>query len=344
MNLEFYPEHLQLTHPWKIARTTGSSAAQVIVAKLSDNGINGLGEAAPIVRYNESPETVMSFLRRIDPGRLSFASVPESMNYIEALSIGDMSAKCAINIALLDGAARLAQSPIYDFLGLGFQENKHISSFTIGIDTPDVVRRKVLAAEEFPVLKMKVGVPNDKINLAALRDVAPQKIVRVDANEGWRTKEQALEMIEWLARDGRIEFVEQPMPASVPAEDWLWLKQRSPLPVFADESFHSAKDAANAAECFHGVNVKLVKTGGISAGSKALQAARKLGLKTMIGCMIETSVLISAAAHLAELCDFLDLDGNMLITNDPYLGATAEKGKVTFAHATERFGLRVSRR
>src|SRR5262249_50580839 len=153
-------------------------------------------------------------------------------------------------------------------------------------------RKKVLAAEKFPVLKMKVGAPDDKANLQALRDVAPQKKVRVDANEGWRTKEQALEMIEWLAHDGNIEFVEQPMPASTPVEDWIWLKQRSPLPIFADESFHTAKDAARAADCFHGVNVKLVKTGGISAGYEALQAARKLGLKTMLGCMIETSILI----------------------------------------------------
>jgi L-alanine-DL-glutamate epimerase-like enolase superfamily enzyme len=151
-------------------------------------------------------------------------------------------------------------------------------------------------------------------------------------------------MIEWLGRDENIEFVEQPMPASTPVEDWAWLKQRSPLPIFADESFHTARDAARAADCFHGVNVKLVKTGGISAGYEALQAARTLGLKTMLGCMIETSILISAGAHLAELCDFLDLDGNILITNDPYLGATTKNGILSFTNATEKFGLRVCAR
>jgi hypothetical protein len=120
----------------------------------------------------------------------------------------------------------------------------------------------------------------------------------VDANEGWKTREQALEMIQWLAADGHIQFVEQPMPASTPVKDWVWLKERSPLPIFGDESYHTAKDIETAAECFHGINVKLVKSGGVSGGFDALKAARKAGLKTMIGCMIESSILISAAAHL----------------------------------------------
>jgi L-alanine-DL-glutamate epimerase-like enolase superfamily enzyme len=266
------------------------------------------------------------------------------MTYLDTLSPHDMSAKCALNIALLDGAAKRAKKPIYDFLELGFRDNHHVTSFTIGIDKPDMIRKKVLEAERYPVLKVKVGVADDKVNMQALREVAPTKTVRVDANEGWKTKEQALEMIEWLAKDGHVEFVEQPMPAATPAKDWMWLKQRSPLPILADESYHLAKDVAQAAECFHGVNVKLVKTGGVSAGYDALQAARKAGLKTMLGCMIESSILISAAAHLAELCDYLDVDGNLLITNDPYLGVTSEKGILSFAAAPEKFGLRVSAR
>jgi L-alanine-DL-glutamate epimerase-like enolase superfamily enzyme len=148
-------------------------------------------------------------------------------------------------------------------------------------------------------------------------------------------------MIEWLAKDGHIQYIEQPMPSNAPAKDWIWLKERSPLQIFADESYHHAKDLPQVVECFHGVNVKLVKTGGISAGFEALQAARKAGLKTMIGCMIETSILISAAAHLAELCDFLDIDGNILITNDPYLGVASPNGLLSFANAPEPHGLRV---
>ena len=266
------------------------------------------------------------------------------MTYLDTVSKHDMAAKCALNIALLDGAGKREKKAIYDCLALGFRENQHLSSFTIGIDKPEVFKQKVLEAERFPVLKVKVGVAGDKDNLKALREVAPTKTIRADANEGWKTKEQALEMLEWLARDGNVQYVEQPMPAAAPAKDWVWLKSRSPLPIFADESYHLAEDVAQAAECFHGVNVKLVKTGGISGGYDALRAARKAGLKTMIGCMIETSILINAAAHLAELCDYMDVDGNILCTNDPFLGVSNNNGILSFTSAPEKFGLRASLR
>lgn len=345
VKLNFRQVDLQMAHTWTIARGSGTTVSKVVVVELTGaDGTVGLGEAAPIQRYKESIATVEAFLKKVDPRALTFTDVEGSMKFLDTLSPHDMAAKCAINIALLDGAAKRAKKPIYDLLGLGFRENSHITSFTIGIDTPDMIRKKVLEAERFPVLKVKVGVAGDKENMQALRDVAPTKTVRVDANEGWKTKEQALEMIQWLANDKHIEYVEQPMPAATRPKDWAWLKQRSPLPIFADESYHLADDVTQAAEGFHGVNVKLVKTGGISAGFRALQAARKAGLKTMIGCMIETSILISAAGHLAELCDFLDVDGNILITNDPYLGLTSENGRLSFASAPEKVGLRVSSR
>lgn len=345
MKLTFKRLDLQLAHTWTIARGTGTNIFKAVVVELTGaDGTVGLGEAAPTSHYRESVDTVQDFLKKVDARGLSFNDVEGSMSYLDTVSSHDMSAKCALNIALLDGAAKRAKKPIYDFLELGFRENHHVTSFTIGIDKPEMIRKKVLEAERYPILKVKVGVADDKVNLQALREVAPTKTVRVDANEGWKTKEQALEMIEWLAKDGHIEFVEQPMPAGTPVKDWVWLKQRSPLPIFADESYHLAKDIPQVAECFHGANVKLVKTGGVSAGYDALQAARKAGLKTMLGCMIESSILISAAAHLAELCDYLDVDGNILTTNDPYLGVTAEKGILSFAAAPEKFGLRVSAR
>ena len=345
MKLTFKRLDLQLAHTWTIARSPGTNIFKTVIVELTGaDGTVGLGEAAPNTRYKESVATVQAFFEKVDARGLSFNDVEGSMTYLDTVSPHDMSAKCAINIALLDGAAKRAKRAVYDFLELGFRENHHLTSFTIGIDTPDMIRKKVLEAEQYPVLKVKLGVSDDKVNMQALREIAPTKTVRVDANEGWKTKEQALEMIEWLAKDGHIEFVEQPMPAATPAKDWVWLKQRSPLPIFADEAYHLAKDVAQAAECFHGVNVKLIKTGGVSAGYDALQSARKAGLKTMLGCMIESSILISAAAHLAELCDFLDVDGNMLITNDAYLGVTAEKGILSFASAPEKFGLRVSAR
>ena len=345
MKLNLRKVDLQLAHPWTIARTAGTSHSTVVVVELTGaDGTVGLGEAAPTARYKESANSVEAFCKTVDPRGLSFSDVPGSMKYLDTLSNHDMSAKCAINLALLDGAGKRAKKPIYDLLGLGFRENHHVTSFTIGIDKPEVIRKKVLEAEIYPVLKVKVGVPGDKENMQALREVAPTKPVRVDANEGWKTKEQALQMIEWLAADGHVQYVEQPMPATTAAKDWIWLKERSPLPIFGDESYHLADDIGRATECFHGVNVKLVKTGGVSAGFEALQAARKAGLKTMIGCMIETSILINAAAHLAELCDYLDVDGNILITNDPYMGVTAEKGILSFARAPAKYGLRASPR
>ncbi len=345
MKLNHKRVELQLAHTWKIARTSGSNTSQVVVVELvAADGTVGLGEAAPTSRYKETVQTVEAFLKQVDPRGLSFGDVEGSMTYLDTLSRHDMSAKCALNLALLDGAGKKAKKPIYDLLGLGFQENKHVTSFTIGIDKPEVIRQKVLEAEQYPVLKFKVGVPDDEANLRALREVAPTKTIRADGNEGWKTKEQALENLERLAKDGNIQYVEQPLPATTSVKDWAWLKQRSPLPIFGDESYHVADDIDKAAQCFHGVNVKLVKTAGISGGLAALQAARKAGLKTMIGCMIESSILISAAAHLAELCDFMDVDGNILITNDPYQGVACRQGMLSFADAPEPFGLRVRAR
>ena len=347
MQLEFHPFDLRLSHEWTIANGVADSPllAHVVFVQLQNqDGVIGLGESAPSGRYGEDTATVQRFLKRIDPQRLSFNDLPGSMAYLETLAPGNFAAKAAINIALLDGAARLAGQPIYDFLGLGFTESKHLTSFTVGLAKPDMIRTKVLEAATYPILKLKLGAPADRENLAALRKAAPLKTVRVDANEAWKTREDALRNLEWLASDPHIQFVEQPMSAGTQAKDLIWLKERSPLPLFADESFHHASDAELCAACFHGVNVKLVKTGGISGAFDALQAARKAGLKTMIGCMIESSILIAAAAHLAELADYLDIDGNLLICNDPFAGPTAVNGVVSFREATEKSGLRVGRR
>jgi L-alanine-DL-glutamate epimerase-like enolase superfamily enzyme len=344
MKLDFKPFELKLRNTWTIANGRGSDFASVVLARLTDGGVVGLGEAPTSRRYSESVESMQAFLRLVNPAKLSFDDVPGSMAYVERLAPKNCSAKGAVNVALLDGAARKAGKPIYDLLGLGFKENKHVTSFSIGIDTKEIIRAKTLEAAIYPVLKLKIGMPGERENLAALRAVAPGKTVRVDANEGWKTKEEALKNLEWLATDPLIEFVEQPMHASTPPADMAWLKARSPIPLYADESYHKAGDVALCAECFHGVNVKLLKAGGVSEAYEALKAARKAGLKTMIGCMIETSVLITAAAHLAELTDHLDIDGNLLIDNDPYLGATAGKGMMSFAKTPEKNGLRVRTR
>ena len=348
MQLSFRPYDLRLTHTWTVASSLAQGGKKVypaVFVELCDaDGVTGLGEAAPSNRYLETTQTCVDFLRLVDATRLSFEDIAGSMAYVEGLAPGNYSPKGAINIALLDGAAKRARQPLHDFLCLGFEEGRHVTSFTIGIDSPERIRQKVREAEAFPILKFKVGSPTDAENLAALREVAPTKTVRVDANEAWKSKEEALRRIETLALDPHIEFIEQPMPATTPSEDFGWLKERSPLPIMADESYLNAADLARCAGCFHAVNVKLCKTGGITRGFEALAAARKAGLKTMLGCMIESSILTAAGAHLAELTDWLDLDGNQLITNDPYAGITSEKGVMSFASATEPFGLRIRAR
>jgi L-alanine-DL-glutamate epimerase-like enolase superfamily enzyme len=345
MKLRFHKCRLQLAHKWKIANAKGSKVDEVIIVELTDDdGVIGLGEAPPSAVYRETPEAVIKFYKRVDASQFSFDDVARSMAYLETLAPMPSAARCGINTALMDGAAKRASKPLYDFLKLGFREKQHVTSFSIGIDSPKIIRKKVLAAKNYPILKLKVGVAHDRENLAALRSVAPDKPMRVDANEAWKTRERALKNLEWLASDGHIQFVEQPMPRKANGKDLKWLKERSPLPLFADESCQTIADVPRCAEFFHGVNVKLVKAGGVSMAYETLKAARRAGLKTMIGCMIETSVLISAGAHLAELADYLDLDGNLLITKDPYAGVTADKGVLSFARAKEKFGLRARQR
>ena len=344
MILSIHHHDLKLADPWRIARQSQTSnTAKVFTVELSDDsGLVGWGESSPSSRYGESTQSGAKFLQNLDLTRLSFTNLSESLDWLDRLPGGEHSARCALSTALLDGAAELTGQPLHAFLGLGFAEQHHVTSFSIGIATPEIIRKKVLAANDFPILKLKVGAASDRDNLAALREVAPTKLVRVDANEGWKTKEEALQMIEWLTDDGNIEVVEQPMPAGQSDADWQWLKTRSPLPILADESFRSLDDLSRCADCFHGVNVKLVKIGGVHRALAALQAARAAGLKTMLGCMVETSVLISAASHLADVCDYLDLDGNLLTTNDPFRGVSVRRGVLSFAGALEPFGLRVS--
>lgn len=347
MKIKIWRYDLALTHTWTIASSLASGGKNfyaTVFVELSDEGLTGIGESAPSSRYDENADSVQAFLNKVDPQRLSFNDIPGSMAYLDTISAGNASAKGAINIALLDGAAKKAGMPLYDYFKLGFREGAHVTSFTIGIDTPEKIRHKVKEAEQYPILKLKVGGPNDRENIAALRSIAPTKRVRIDGNEGWKTADEALRNIEWFAKDPNIEFIEQPMPATTPAKDWQFLKARSPMPIMADENCISMKDLQFVIDNFHYANVKLCKTGGPSHAFELLSALRKAGLKTMLGCMIESSVLTAAAAHLAELTDFLDIDGNILITNDPYFGPASEGGMISFANAQSRIGLCVEKR
>jgi L-alanine-DL-glutamate epimerase-like enolase superfamily enzyme len=193
------------------------------------------------------------------------------------------------------------------------------------MDNPETTRQKIQEADAFPVLKIKVGVGNDEATIAAVR-AATKKPIRVDANEGWTNKEEAVKKINWLESQG-VEFVEQPMPAAM-LEETKWVRKRVHLPLIADEACLSASAIPKLVDAFDGVNVKLDKAGGILQAYRMIQMAKALGMKTMLGCMVSSSCSVTAAAHLSPLVDYADLDGNLLISNDPYTGVLVEKGKL----------------
>lgn len=344
LSFEVYP--LRLIHRWAVSSTAAVGGRGVIptilVRLIGQDGATGSGEAPTTLRYGQPADQITAFLATIDPARLDFHNLDASLDYLQGLN-GPGSALSAMEIAMLDGHARRRGVPLHDLFDLRFRENGYATSFSIGIDHPETVREKVLGAAAFPILKLKVGSDWDCELISAVRSAAPEKRLRLDANEAWSRKEDALRALESFASDANIEFVEQPMPASTPVADQRWLKERSPLPLFADESCQTDADADVWAEGFHGVNVKLIKTRGPIGAYRVLLAARKRGLKTMLGCMVETTCGIAAAVHLAGLADHLDLDGHLLISNDPFEGLTVESGSLAFAPRADAHGLRIRR-
>ncbi len=290
------------------------------------DGVTGLGEAAPIVRYGEdaaSAQRTIASLRSIlepaDPWQ--FAKL---MQRVSQQVTGQYAAKAAIDIALMDWVTQRLGVPLYRHLGLD-PSDAPLTTFSIGIDTPEATRQKVREAEPFPVLKIKVGLANDEQTIAAVRSVT-KKPLRVDANEGWKDKEEAVRKINWLESQG-VEFVEQPMPAAM-LEETRWVRGRVHIPIIADEACLHPADIPKLAGAYDGVNIKLMKCGGIQEARRMIELAKSLGMKTMLGCMIESSIGVTAAAHLSPLVDYADLDGNLLISNDPYSGVKVEKGKL----------------
>jgi L-alanine-DL-glutamate epimerase-like enolase superfamily enzyme len=224
----------------------------------------------------------------------------------------------------MDWIGQRMNVPLYRLCGLD-PWDAPVTTFSIGIDTPEITKQKVKDAEAFPVLKIKVGLDTDEATIEAVRSVT-KKPLRVDANEGWKDKEEAVRKINWLETQG-VEFVEQPMPAHMIAET-RWVRKRVHLPLIADEAAVSARAIPGLADAYDGVNVKLDKCGGIQQALRMIYVAESLDMKTMLGCMVSSSVSVTAAAHLSPLVDYADLDGNLLIANDPYSGVKVEKGKL----------------
>jgi L-alanine-DL-glutamate epimerase-like enolase superfamily enzyme len=237
---------------------------------------------------------------------------------------GNWAGKAAIDIAVMDWVGQKLGVPLYSLFGLD-PADAPATTFSIGIDTPAITKQKTLEAAAYPVLKVKVGLDTDEATIEAIRSVT-KKPLRVDANEGWKSKEEAVRKINWLETQG-VEFIEQPLPADR-LEDMKYIRARVHMPIFADEVCHRAVDIPRLKEYFDGINIKLDKSGGLLEAHRMIQVARALGMKTMLGCMISSSVTVTAAAHLSPLVDYADLDGNLLISNDPFRGVRVVEGKL----------------
>lgn len=305
---------------------SSSTFRDVIHFQLTREGATGLGEGAPIVRYNETAAQGVETLRALaawfdqaDPWRYSKLQAE-----LHRKVAGQYAMKAAVDIAVFDWIGKKLGVPLYRYFGLD-PADAPMTTFSIGIDTPEVTKQKVREAEPYPILKIKVGLNTDEETIAAVRSVT-KKPLRPDANEGWKTKEEAVRKINWLESQG-AEFVEQPLPAAQ-LDDMNWIRKRVHIPVIADEACLHPADIPKLAPHFDGVNIKVDKCGGLLEAFRMIQIAKSLGLKTMLGCMVSTSVAITAAAHLSPLVDYADLDGNLLIGNDPQTGVKVEQGKL----------------
>ena len=325
MKFRFYPYTLELKHVFTVATNSRSTTA-VMMVEVEQDGITGYGEASMPPYLGESHATATAFLSKVDlskypdPFRLE-----DILKDVDSIAPGNYAAKAAVDIALHDWLGKKMGYPWHRIWGLDPAKTP-VTTFTIGIDTKDVVRQKVKEADIYKVLKVKLGRENDKEMIETIREVT-DKPIRVDVNQGWKEREFALKMIEWLATKG-VEFVEQPMPKEQ-VDDIAWLRAKSPLPLIGDESVVRLADIHKAIGVFDGINIKLMKSTGMHEAYRMIATARALGMKVMIGCMTETSCAISAAAQLSPLADYADLDGALLISNDLFSGASIVDGKVT---------------
>jgi len=320
------------THPFVIARGGASEHRLIRVRVIDDDGVEGWGEAAPNRFYGETVDTALGALARLTPiveqcNPWALEDVETEMN--RALRLNG-SVKSAISAALHDLAAKRLGVPLYKMWGLD-PAKAPLSSFTIGIAvSDDELRERVGQAEEYPVLKVKLGTDHDAQIIRTVRDAAPTKVLRIDANAAW-TPKQALVMIDVLVECG-VEYVEQPVAAH-DLDGLRFVRERSALPVIADESCVVSTDIARLVGCVDGINIKLSKCGGLREALRMIATARSHGMLVMCGCMIETSLGITAAAHFAPLLDYADFDGAALLADDPYVGATIAGGRIAIPTA-----------
>ncbi len=325
LKLSFKPNELKLRHAFNLARNSRTTTPDVLV-QLEYDGIVGYGEASMPPYLGESIESVTKFLGNLDLGQFNDPfRIEEILSYVDGTVPDNRAAKASVDIALHDLLGKIMGQPWYKIWGLSPEKTPN-TSFTIGIDKADVVRQKVDEAAPYKVIKVKMGLDNDKELVEIIRSKTDKPLC-VDANQGWTDKEKALDMCHWLKERGCM-FVEQPFDKKM-IDETAWLRERSPLPIIADEFCQRIPDVMRAYQVYDGINIKLMKSTGLHEAYKMAVLAKSLGMKLMIGCMTETSCAISAAAQLAPMADWVDLDGNLLIANDSFDGVKVVDGKIT---------------
>lgn len=329
MRLTFKHYTLELKNVFTIA-VSSRSTTPVILTEIEHEGVVGHGEASMPPYLGESQETAAAFLSKVDLSRFSNPfEMEDILSSVDSIEEKNPAAKASVDIALYDLVGKLLNKPWYAIWGFDKDKTPY-TDFTMGIDTPEVVKQKVKDAEAFKILKVKLGRDDDKETIEAIRSIT-DKPLRVDVNQGWKDKHFALDMINWL-NERNVELIEQPMPKEQ-VDDIAWLTEHSPLPVIGDESVQRLPDVIKAHGVFSGINIKLMKCTGMREAYKMILLARSLGMKIMIGSMTETSCGISAASQLSTMVDWADLDGNLLIKNDPFKGTKVIDGKLTLTDA-----------
>ncbi len=326
MKLTWKPYDLQLRHVFTIANSSRTTTP-VVLTQIEYNGVTGYGEASLPPYLGETQASVIEFLKKVDlSGFKDPFNLEEILSYVDSITENNTAAKAAVDIALHDLVGKMMNTPWHKIWGLN-KEKTPYTTFTIGIDTDEVVKQKTReVASDFNILKVKLGRDTDKQMIEAIRSVTDLPIA-IDANQGWKDKHYALDMIHWLKEKG-IVMIEQPMP-KYDLDGNAWVTERSPLPTFADESIQRLRDIQRIKGAFSGINIKLMKCTGMREAWKMINLARSFNMRVMIGCMTETSCAISAAAQLSPAVDFADLDGALLISNDCFKGTTIVQGKVT---------------
>lgn len=334
MVLTFEPFEARMKHVFTIAGSSRSTTP-IVLTKIAYQGYVGYGEASMPPYLGESTASAMEFLRRVDLSRFSSPfQMEEILTYVDNITTNNTAAKCAVDIALHDLCGKIMGQPWWKIWGWN---NKDLpsTSVTVGLAyAPDgsidkeEVRKKTMETLDYNLIKVKLGnkEENDKTMITTIREITDLPIV-VDANQGWKEKGYALDMIEWLAQRG-VEMVEQPMPKLL-LDEAAWLRDRSPLPLIADEACQRLTDVRKLYGAYDGINIKLMKCTGMREAREMITLAKALNMRIMMGCMTETSVAISAAAQFADQLEWADLDGNWLIANDIFTGMKVVKGRIT---------------